>query len=287
VSESILLKFLQNGLIDVAGDDVKFEKIAAASGDFAELLGKTPSKAVSAALLAFDQNAPANDPLISETLEILKKRWPTYMNTFAGVPIAVVRGILLDALVQAANEDEKVAIGFASAARNVLPFMELGSERDIWRAVVAEIEELVDQKAEVEWATPETIRVDKFKYSKPAPMAIAATGAKVKRDWLQGRVTAAAGPNGDDPNPYWPNQPQQWVPQFGIKMSAAIADAVDGVAEKSGVKPVDLAPTFEQFANEVATYASNLLSSFSGATTGLLEQFQVHGSQSSTPGSAR
>ena len=143
MSESILLKFLQNGLIDVAGDDVKFEKIAAASGDFAELLGKTPSKAVSAALLAFDQNAPANDPLVSETLEILKKRWPTYMNTFAGVPIAVVRGILLDALVQAANEDEKVAIGFASAARNVLPFMELGSERDIWRAVVAEIEEFL------------------------------------------------------------------------------------------------------------------------------------------------
>lgn len=275
MSESILLKFLQNGLIDVAGDDVKFEKITAASGDFAQILGNTPSKAVSAALLAFDQSAPANDPLVSEVLEILKKRWPTYMNTFAGVPIAVVRGILLDALVQAANEDEKVAIGFASAARNVLPFMELGSEREIWRAVVAEIEELVDQKAEIEWATPEAIRVDKLKFTKPAPIAIAAAGAKVKRDWLQGRVTSAAGPNGEDPNPYWPNQPQQWVPQFGIKMSAAIADAIDGIAEKSGVKPVDLAPTFEQFANEVATYASNLLSSFSGATTGLQRRTQL------------
>lgn len=282
MSESILLKFLQNGLIDVGGDDVKFEKITGASGDFAQVLGSTPSKAVSAALLAFDQGAPANDPLVSEVLDILKQRWPTYMNTFAGVPIAVVRGILLNALVQAANKDERVAIGFASAARNVLPFMELGSEREIWRAVVAEIEELVDQKAEVEWATPETIHVDKLKYSKPAPVAIASAGAKVNREWLQGVVTAAGGPNlpggvasGENPNPYWPQNQQNWLQQFGIKMSAAIADAVDGVARESGVKPVDLAPTFEQFASEVANYASSLLSSFSGATTGLQRRTQL------------
>jgi len=82
VNESILLKFLQSALIDVAGDDVKFEKITAASGDFAEVLETAPSKAVSASLLAFDQNAPSDDPLISEVLQLLKKRWPKYMNTF-------------------------------------------------------------------------------------------------------------------------------------------------------------------------------------------------------------
>jgi len=277
VSESILLKFLQNGLIDVHGDDVKFDKLSASAGDFAKELRTTPSKAVSAALLAFDQSAPATDPLVLEVLEILKDRWPTYMNTFSGVPIAVVRGILLDALVQAATDNEKVAIGFASAARNVLPFVELGSEREIWRSVVAEIERLVDERAEAEWATPEAIRFDKLNLSKPAPITISSSSVKVKRDLLQEKITTAGGPtlvngqpSGTNPNPYWPNNnPQMWVQQFGIRMTEAIADAIDAMAEKSQVKPLDLTQPLEQLEGEVSEYASNLFSSFSGATVGL------------------
>jgi len=277
MSESILLNFLQHGLIDVHGDDTKFNKLSASASDFADVLRASPSKGVSAALLAFDQTAPANDPLILEVLEILKKRWQTYMNTFSGVPIALIRGILLDALVQAASDNDKVAIGFASAARNVLPFLELGSEGEIWKDVVAEIEALVDKRAESEWATPEVIRVDKLKFSKPTPISIASSSTKVKRDWLQDRVTAAGGPNlpngqqsGANPNPYWPgNQPQPWLQQFGTKMTEAIADAIDTLAEKSQVNSVDLTQPLEQFAGEVSAYAATLFSSFSGATIGL------------------
>jgi GTPase-associated system helical domain len=118
----------------------------------------------------------------------MKTRWPTYSNTFSGIPIAVVRGIMLDALVQAASDNEKVAIGFASAARNVLPFVELGGEREIWRSVVTEIEGSVDERAEAEWATPEAIRVDKLKFSKPAPITIASLGPK-----SQARLAARKG----------------------------------------------------------------------------------------------
>jgi GTPase-associated system helical domain len=58
-------------------------------------------------------------------------------------------------------------------------------------------------------------------------------------------------------------------------MTEAIADAIDALAETSQMKPVDLSPPLEQFAVEISAYASNLFSSFSGATLGLQRRTQL------------
>jgi hypothetical protein len=239
VSEGILLRFLENGLIDVGGDDVKFEKLSATSQDLAEVLTKSPAKSVPFALIAFDPEAPTSDPVVLEAMEALKKRWSTYMNTFSGVPVTIVRAMLLDALTKAAAEDEKVAIGFVASARNVLPFIEIGSEGTIWREVVTRIEGNVDKRAEAEWATPSAISVDKLKFSKSSPIQAKTNGATVKRDWLLGRISAATGPTGENPNPYWPNNPQPWAQQFASRMSDAIAEAIDSVAAAYKIEPID------------------------------------------------
>jgi hypothetical protein len=140
MSETVLLRFLETGLVNVGGDDSKLEKLQAATTAVSSLLKKTPSKVPSYSLIAFDPNAPASDPVIIEVLANLKESWPTYVNTFASTPIAVLRAMILDALVEAANEDERVAVAVAACARNILPFMETGNESAIWVEVVNEIE---------------------------------------------------------------------------------------------------------------------------------------------------
>jgi hypothetical protein len=157
VSESVLLRFLSSGLIDVGGDDVKLEKLTAAAADLAAALKKAPSKAAPFALIAFDPRAPVDDPVVREGLQALKDRWATYVNTFSGPPIAVVRAMLLDTLAHAAAEDDRIGVAFVTSARNALPFMEAGDERAIWADVVTQIEERVDARTEAEWTTPSSI----------------------------------------------------------------------------------------------------------------------------------
>ncbi|MGI3197533.1 GTPase-associated system all-helical protein GASH [Streptomyces sp. GLT-R25] len=59
MAESILLRFLRGGLIDVNGDDAKLDKIGAAAGELASELRKSPSKAVAYVLAAVDPEVDA------------------------------------------------------------------------------------------------------------------------------------------------------------------------------------------------------------------------------------
>src|SRR5688572_26469158 len=117
-----ILRFLSAGLINVGGDDAKLGKLHETATDLAATLKKSPSKAVPFALIAFDPEAPDEDPVIVEAIDALQKRWATYVNTFSGTPVAVIRAVLLEALVQAAAENDKVGVAFVTSARNVLPF---------------------------------------------------------------------------------------------------------------------------------------------------------------------
>ena len=136
MSEAVLQRFLNNGLVDVGGDDTKLEKLSQAANDLAGTLKKTPSKALNYSLIAFDPEAPQDDPVVQEALEVLQARWATYRNTFSATPVAVVRAMLLDALVGAAAEDDRVGVCFVASARNALPLLRADNERGIWADAV-------------------------------------------------------------------------------------------------------------------------------------------------------
>jgi hypothetical protein len=172
MSSQIILRFLSAGLINVGGDDAKLEKLHEAAAYLVATLKKTPSKAVPFALIAFDPEAPAEDPVIKEAVDALQKRWATYVNTFSGTPVTVLRAVLLDALVEAARENDSIGVAFVTSARNALPFTEAGYERAIWAEVFEDIEQRVDARAEAEWATPETIDVPAMTFQPPAAIEI-------------------------------------------------------------------------------------------------------------------
>ena len=109
MNDDVLLTFVKKNLIDVGGDDAKLASMRQAAGDLSGILKKTPAKTLAFSLVAFDPEVPETDPSITEAAEALRKRWETYVNTFASTPVAVCRAMLLDALIQAARENEAVA----------------------------------------------------------------------------------------------------------------------------------------------------------------------------------
>ncbi len=271
MSDQILLRFLGAGLIDVGGDDAKLEKLRETASDLATALIQTPSKTSSFSLIAFDPASPVDDPVIKEACDALKERWPTYINTFSGTPMLVLRALLLDALVQAAS-DEKVGVAFVTSARNVLPFIEAGNEQKIWADAVLEIESRVDARAEAEWATPDSIDAPELKFSAPPAIELRSQALSIDTESLAVALHAAACPNvSTQPrNRYWPHgDAQNWASDFGRLAAQAIASAIADAGEDTQGGPVDISGPLKALSRAVATHVGDTLKLVSAATAGL------------------
>lgn len=270
MEEEFLMKFLEIGAIDLKGDDTKLDKLRSTAKDLSAALRKAPSKTASFTMVAADPNVPATDPTVQEAMAALRKQWETVANAFAGHPVGILRAILLDAIVQAARSDDAIAVAFVNTARNALAHAESSDEAEIWREAVSEIETKVDARAEAEWATPEMITVDPLQYTPPDPVSTDYEIPTVNRDELKAKIHSAAGPWGPtNPNPHQFNNPSAWSQEFANKMSVAIAETLDGIAEELAPTPVDISSPLSTLAKAVTAHVDKALASFSGATAGL------------------
>ncbi|UJW77682.1 GTPase-associated system all-helical protein GASH [Rhizobium sp. SL42] len=285
MAESILIRFLNSGLINVGGDDSKLEKLSLAAKDLSESLKKVPSKALRYSLIAFDPEAPEDDPVVEEALSALQNRWAAYRNTFSSTPIVVVRAMLLEALLIASADDERVGICFVNSARNVLPMMRADNEQTIWSGAVQQVETQVDARAEAEWATPATIAVPALRFDIPELGAAQLTPSTVSKQWLQKELLAAVAPQYHDPeqgnvatggNPHWPqNHPQQWAGEFGRRSAVTIATAIDSAVSKIQIDHPNLAEPFQTLSSSVSRYVDGTLNAVAAATAGLQRRTQL------------
>lgn len=270
MEQEFLLRFLEIGTIDLNGDDTKLDKLRSTAKDLSATLRKSPSKTASFTMVAADPNIASTDPVVEEAMISLRKQWVTVANAFSGRPVGVLRPILLDAIVQAARSDDAIAIAFVNTARNTLAYAETANEAEIWREAVSETEAKVDARAEAEWATPEMITVDPLQYTPPDPVATDHEAPTVDRVALQANIHSAAGPWGpNNPNKYQLNQQQPWSKTFADKMSDAIAEVFEEMAEELTPAPVDLSGPLSTLAKAVNAHVDKTLASFSGSMAGL------------------
>ncbi|MFC0861640.1 GTPase-associated system all-helical protein GASH [Sphaerimonospora cavernae] len=277
--EDVLLRFLHRGLLDVRGDDSKLERLQQAASDLAATLRKTPSKTIPFSLVSFDPQIPDDDPIVSEVVDVLRKRWATYANVFSGTPTTLIRAMLLEALAQAAAADGRIGAAFVALARNILPHMEAAGEQAIWADVVPEIERRVDTRAEEEWATPSSIMVSapQIELSESNPLTL--TVEPVDRDHLRKLYRAAAGPQFHNPqqgttiatngNPHWPQNNAPWVTEFGQRLAEATADTVEAVVSEAMVDQADLTGALKSLVVGISAYVDETLRAVSTATAGL------------------
>ena len=275
----LLLRFLGKGLIDVGGDDDKLDRLRQTAADLSAILGKTPAKASSFTLVAFDPGVSTTDPTIIEVGDALRNRWETYINTFAETPVTVFRAMLLDGLVQTCRRNEAVAVAFAASARNVLPFTETSGEEEIWADVVREIEDQVEARAEREWVTPDSISVPDPKFEPPSGVEIKILSKKVDKNTLGQRLRAAAGPTYYHPerggvntngNPEWARDTGgQWVSEFGTRAGAAVAETINRTIGSLSVEAPDLLGVAGDMIGVMSEHLTTTLQAVSDATAGL------------------
>ena len=273
---SVLIKFIKAGLIQIGGEDTKFNHLKDTATDLAAVLKKTPSKATAYALIAIDPTAPEDDPAIREVEQALEQRWTTYSNTLAGTPVAVFRAILLEALVMAANEDPRIGVALVGTVRNRLSYMQTGHEVEIWTAAIIQAETILDEQAEAEWATPENISVPAMPMEPIGEIEIQTlTEFEVDKDILTTQIAMAAGPQttggvATGGNPHWPQSGQYpWIAEFSTRMAELLADELTNAVHSMQIAPIDLASPLNTLAASVAAHVSDTMNTVSRATAGL------------------
>jgi hypothetical protein len=268
--DEVILRFLEIGIVDVGADDTKLEKIRLAVADLVASVKADPSRTQKYTMVAADPDIRASDPVIVEAMAVLKKHWITVSNTFQATPTAIIRAMLVDALVQAARKDDGVAVAFVNTARNTLPYSQVANERPIWLDVVAEIESLVDKRAEFEWSTPETISVPNFAFQPPAQSAQEVPEIAIDRDALNASLLGATGPHAQGSNPHYPhNNPQPWGIEFAKRASKGIADAFNEALADLNIEPIDIGQPLSALCTAINDHLDSTLASFSRSTAGL------------------
>src|SRR5262245_4555751 len=128
MADTILQRFLDQGLLDIGDDDEKLKHLQKASHDLMQRLQRKRFTAISTTLAALDPEIASDDPILVDAESLLKKYWTTVRNRYSGVPRQLLRAILFDALQSAGRADTSVAAMIWLTGSSIAQLINLGGE---------------------------------------------------------------------------------------------------------------------------------------------------------------
>jgi hypothetical protein len=134
----------------------------------------------------------------------------------------------------------------------------------VWDEFVLAAAMRAEERGAKDWDTE--FKVEMPQVPTPDLKAPGDASPKLDREGLMNGLRSASGPvGGGNQNPYWPNNPPQWVSEFGSRASNAIADAVDKAFQE---QLKGSAAGNKAFMTSVAAYMNDVVS---GIQKGLMQ----------------
>lgn len=240
MAERILETFLDAGLLELNGQDAWFSYIVRAADALAVYLAAHPQELPSFVYSAIDPTDRQDDPARVKALDTLKSVWRTFASVSMGSLDLVLKGTILDAVMQNAERDSQTRLSVALILSSALPHLELSADARVWQTILDRLVEEVETEAEAQWSVPEQVNLPGIPNIEAPTLNGLAEGTKFDITELQAGLERATGPNNakgesTNGNPHWPNQPQQWAQQFAPMAANAISAAIGKAAEPSSV----------------------------------------------------
>lgn len=226
----VLQDFLNLRLINIGADDDRLKKLGEACNELAQQYGMEPMVAMAPLLAAWDP-AAGPDPELVSVGELLQKHWPTFRGAFEDEPLTLYRAIVLEAVMQAMEQQGMLAVAVSLVGTNVLPHLNVGREELILSKILERADRITSERLTEVWPTPVgPAPVTSLKL--PALPVLKNTEPNV---WLP-QVVSAAGPGTNkgvelnNPNQHWSNAGAAWSYEFADRMAAILADVHDKAA---------------------------------------------------------
>lgn len=266
--------FLHRGLLDVGEDDTKIEQLTAAASDIAKGLISREINFVSSALTALDPRPVVDETAFAAVAEAVANHWSTYQSRFSASPQQLFRAVLWEGIDKATVIDKRLAGALAYLAENVQRFHPPSREAEAVQSVIARSANVLQEESEAIWGGA-TFQLPVSKASaKKKPLELALP-KKIDAAGLATGFAAASGPSTADgtalkePNPYWPNSPQQWSYEFAPRAAKAVARAVDPLLERMNDA---LAQIAEGMKHQSTTLQKDVERLFGGAIESLKQE---------------
>jgi hypothetical protein len=265
--------FLTAGLIPIGGDDQVYNKLIKASTNLEGILKKDKAKVINYTLVALDSNITEREPVLAEVEEVVTQEWKLIRSQFTNMPIAIYRGIILQALENLGTNDSLfAAIIWHSGCDIFTLYSKKAKESEILSTFLNKMGDLAEEAAIKEWSIdgePKGIRLPAFQ------LDIKILDSKVDITELTECFIAASGPNGEDgvarndSNPYWPSksdrydsQNPNWSYQFAPRAAKGITNSVNKAFVSSNQNMKNFIDAFQKNAND---YFSKLKTDVSAA----------------------
>ncbi len=273
MSDRLLDRFLEKGLLDLKGNDEWYGHIVSTSKSLSTYLRANPAQLVPFAYAALLPKDRENDPAIARTLHLLKAQWKTYASVSIESPHVMLRAIILDALQANAKSNHATKSALAMLLASALPHLFVGKEGQIWKKAVDDLLSAVEQEAELAWTVPSHIAIPDFPKINVPPVRVSVKGTDFDSEGLEEAMIAAAGPSNQenhstDGNPYWPTQGKHWSYQFAPLAASAIGKAI---SDASGTKSASVytKTLANALTKGIVNYLETVVSHMASTTHGL------------------
>jgi hypothetical protein len=246
--------FLLAGLIPIGGDDHVYDKLIKASKNLEEILKKDKAKVINYTLVALDSNVTENEPVLAEVEDVVTQEWKLIRFQFTNMPIAIYRGIILQALDNLGTNDPLfAAIIWHSGCDIFTLYRKKTKESEILSMFLYKMGDLAEEAAIKEWSIdgePKGIRLPAFQ------LDIKVSNVEVDLNELTEYFIAASGPSGldrvarADPNPYWTNSYADWSFQFAPRAAKGVANSVNKALVSNNQNMENFVEAFKKNAND-------------------------------------
>ena len=231
MSDRLLDRFLEKGLLDLKGNDEWYGRITLTGKSLSTYLRTNPEEIIPFTYAALLPDVGDKDPAIEIALDLLKTEWKTYASVSMASPKAMLRAIILDALLANAESDDATKSALALLLASALPHLSVGKEKEVWKTALDDLLRAVELKAEVAWMVPSQISVPAFPKIDVPTIRFSVKGGEVDQQALEKGIYAAVCPTDAEGQPTngnecWTNQPEDWSHQFVPLAASAIGGAI-------------------------------------------------------------
>lgn len=246
---TVLQHLLEAELVEI-DDDTQMEKLTTAAAVVQDQLAERKIAIAPATLVAMDPQVEADDPVLDAVYAAVAAQWSTIKKRHPDRPIALLRGVLAQALA-AAGESDIVASVIWPTASSYAPYAPLAREQEVWSRILHPIGKRAERAAAAVWSG----RGGESKIEIPIPELppISASAESLDTATLKAYLAAAAGPvatplqgvetnrNAVDQNGYAGQMNQHWANTFGTTAATGITRVVNAALQAT-VRGLDLGP---------------------------------------------
>ena len=273
MSDRLLDRFLEVGLLDLKGNDEWYEHLASTAESLATYLKANPNEIVPFTYAAVSVDVDDKNPAIVSTLALLRQTWKTYASVSMASPKAMLRAIILDALLASAESDDATRSALALLLASALPHLSIGKENEVWRLALDALLSDVERKAEAAWSVPSRMSVAAFPKIKVPPIRFSLKGVRADREVFEKAMFAAAGPHDlqghiTNGNPNWSSSGQSWSNEFVPQAVTAISNAI-AAATRTRTGSVKTEPLAEALTSAIVNYLESFAGQIASTTHGL------------------